>query len=248
MTGRRIAGAMLAVMAIVAGCGPPARESAAALPDEVVTTEAEPVRVRPTRRPRFHHPKPSSARADFDGDGDLDSVTLRATQCAGGEPGCTFRIRVAMTGVGVRLFPFQCRSSNCTIEAPSDFDGDGRSELVVSLGPGAAINYWGAYRVSAAGVESLGFADPAYRDLDPPYAIFGGSHDSGAESGFVCRTRGSGARAVLSWEARRLRDDRWREEMTAFRLVGDVFVTVGSRVRWFRSEYPLTRWTLRFCT
>lgn len=168
MTGRRIAGAMLAVTAIVAGCGPPARESAPALPDEVVTTEAEPARVRPTRRPRFHHPRPSSARADFDGDGLGDAVRLRADRCGTRRPLCTFVMRVAIEGSGLQEFPFRCRSLACAIEGPSDFDDDGRSELVVELGPGAVVDYWGAYRVGVFGVEPLGFADPAYGSLDPP--------------------------------------------------------------------------------
>jgi hypothetical protein len=150
----------------------------------------------------------------------------------------------------MRFIPFtHCRAeSPCAIEGSSDFDGDGRSELVVSLGPGAAINYWGAYRVAADGVRPLGFADPVYGDLDPPYAIFGGSHDSGAESGLACRTRRSGARVVLSWVATSPRGNgRWREETTAYRLRGDVFEAVGGRVRWFRSGYPQIRRTLRLC-
>lgn len=198
-------------------------------------------RARGEDAPQIRHPKPSGVGADFDGDGRRDAVRLFA-RCDGAQRPCSSHVRVRMRGEGVHRFPFEDCSGQCAVEGASDFDGDGRRELVVNVGPGAAITLWRAYRVDTTGLVPLVFNDPAYGSLDPPYAVFGGSHDAIAESGFACRTRRAGQRVVVAWQASRngaAANDPWRAEITVFRLDGEVFQAIGSRVRRLPGEYPL---------
>lgn len=124
-------------------------------------------------------------------------------------------------------FPFRdCVSVACRIAGAADFDDDGRSELVVRTGRDAGSTYWRAYRLGPLGIVPLGFSDlPRFPELDPPFAVFGGAR----ESGFACKARRDGSRAVLAWHP--ARGGGRRVTMSVFRLDGDVLELVGERKR-----------------
>jgi len=114
---------------------------------------------------------------------------------------------------------------------PTDLDGDGRDELAIDVGPGAATDYVGFYRVDPHGIHPLVVADPA----DPPYvkpgpAILGGGFDSGLLSPIECRVDADGTRALVSVHAENMTGPitgPWKVHSTTMFLRGDDLVVVA---------------------
>lgn len=183
----------------------------------------------------------SEATGDLDGDGLADLATLLVpapvgANCSAVGTAPSFELDVSF-GSGTYIsqpFP-DCESAACHLVGASDLDGDGISELVVNVGPGAAVSYDQIYRVSGAGVRPIGLAapgDPAGR-LEPGSAIrLGGDHSAVFESGFECEIQEDGSRTLIAWQAER--DDAvspWRVHFTTLELQGDVFVVVDTHDR-----------------
>jgi hypothetical protein len=121
-----------------------------------------------------------------------------------------------------------------------DVDGDGRSELVVVVGPGASVSYVEIFHindhVSPVRLEPPG--DPAGL-LSPGTLLLGGSHDAVSESGFLCRIDPDGSRALVAWQAQR--DDGtspWSVHLTTLDVRNGRAVVVATEDRDEVAELP----------
>jgi TolB protein len=182
----------------------------------------------------------SRSSGDFDGDGQIDTVKLRALvplpRCGPEAVQTEWRIELTVDlASGTISVPFEdCGEPfDCMVLEGSDVDGDGRAELPIVLGPGAAISVAGMYRVTETSIRALDLAapgDPGY--LEPGPIRLGGPSDAISQTGFECRTLDTGSRIVVAWSAHR--DDGvspWRVHFTTLELREDVFVVVGTEDR-----------------
>lgn len=114
----------------------------------------------------------------------------------------------------------------------TDLDGDGREELALDVGPGAAIDYVEFYRVDPGEVSPLVVSEPG----DPPYvepgpAILGGGFDSGLWSPIQCRVAVDGSNELVSVHAENLTGPitgPWRVHTTTMVLEGDRLVVTST--------------------
>jgi hypothetical protein len=114
----------------------------------------------------------------------------------------------------------------------TDLDGDGRDELALDVGPGAAIDYVEFYRVDPGEVSPLVVSEPG----DPPYvepgpAILGGGFDSGLWSPIQCRAAVDGSHELVSVHAENLTGPitgPWRVHTTTMVLEGDRLVVTST--------------------
>jgi hypothetical protein len=180
----------------------------------------------------------SQTEGDFDGDGAADTAILHAlvtgtAECSS-RAGLPWRFElVFQSGSGLESFQSfdDCQSMDCHLQDSSDFDGDGVSELVVTVGPGASVSYSQIYRVEADRLTPIQLdppGDPA-GSLTPGPIVLGGSHDAVWQSGFECQLRPHGSRVLVAWQA--MRDDGispWSIHSTTLELVGDTFTVVRS--------------------
>jgi hypothetical protein len=147
---------------------------------------------------------------DFDGDGARDVATLVAPVAAG--QGCAhvlarpFRLRVGF-GSGRKLDQvLPCGQRPCaggSVGEPftaTDLDGDGRSELAVGVGPGAAIDFVGFFRVTNRAIRALRIAreGTTKAGLSAGRAVLGGGFDSSGVSPVACLVRPDGTRVLVS--------------------------------------------------
>lgn len=178
----------------------------------------------------------SRTEGDFDGDGATDTAILHAL--VAGTLECIWDAElpwrfelVVQRGSGIESIQSfdDCQSPDCHLQDSSDFEGDGVSELVVTVGPGASVSYAQIYRVGADRLTALQLdppGDPA-GSLTPGPILLGGSHDAVWQSGFHCQVRPDGSRVLVAWQAKR--DDGispWSIHSTTLELVGDTFTVV----------------------
>jgi hypothetical protein len=178
----------------------------------------------------------AKATGDFDGDGTVDTAGFVEVVPAGvaceQEGGVVAHLMsqeiVIRFGSGPTLVqPFSdCEGGACaSVFTATDLDGDGRDELAIDVGPGAAVAFVEFYRVDREEIRPLVITAPA----DPPYvkpgpAILGGGFDSGLQSPVVCKVHADGSREIVSVHAENTSDrvtGRWRVHTTNMLLTGD---------------------------
>jgi hypothetical protein len=190
----------------------------------------------------------ADASGDFDGDGTTDTATF--VEDASGNVSCDRRADVienlSSQEVVVRFGSGEALEEPFTDCAPcltggevfaaTDLDGDGRDELAIDVGPGAAIDSVGFYRIDPSAIDPLTVADPG----DPPYldpgpAVLGGGFDSALQSPIRCRTNADGTRELVSIHAENLTGPitgPWHVHRTVMVLEGDrLFVTSATDSR-----------------
>jgi Tol biopolymer transport system component len=178
----------------------------------------------------------AKATGDFDGDGRVDTAGFVEVVPAGvaceQEGGVVAHLTsqeiVIRFGSGPTLVqPFSdCEGGACAnVFTATDLDGDGRDELAIDVGPGAAVAFVEFYRVDREGIRPLVIAAPG----DPPYvkpgpAILGGGFDSGLQSPILCEVNADGSREIVSVHAENTSDrvtGQWRVHTTNMLLNGD---------------------------
>jgi Tol biopolymer transport system component len=206
----------------------------------------EPVPAGPTTSPTAAMTRCIVARTsgDFDGDGTTDVAEF--IEIVSGQVSCERGGEVVshllsqqidiQFGSGQTL---QQQFSECQpcltgglVFTATDLDGDGRDELAIDVGPGAAVDYVGFYRVDPDGLRPLVVADRG----DPPYvkagpAIIGGGFDSGFQSPIVCRVNADGSRELVSVHAENVGDSidgLWHVHTTTMVLRGDRLVVTST--------------------
>jgi hypothetical protein len=178
---------------------------------------------------------------DFDGDGAPDVARLIAS--AGPGQSCThflaprrFRLRVSF-GSGRNLDQvLRCGQRPCaggSVGEPftaTDLDGDGRSELAVGVGPGAAIDFVQFLRITNRAIRPLRISPEgtARARLRPGPAVLGGSFDSSGTSPVACLVRPDGTRVLVSIHATPLGrfNGPWRVHRAELALRDDVLHVV----------------------
>ena len=178
------------------------------------------------------------ATGDFDGDGLSDRAVLYDEV----PPGETchqdvspyLRIEVRFeSGAGFdRAFRY-CGGGTCDgVFTSTDLDGDGRHELAIDVGPGAAAAFVEFFRVDPGGIHPLIIPGPDDRPfVKPGPAILGGGFDSASQSPVECRIRSDGARELVSIHAEATGNpstDPWLVHRTTMVLGGDQLVVTST--------------------
>jgi len=178
------------------------------------------------------------ATGDFDGDGLSDRAVLYDDV----PPGETchqdvspyLRIEVRFeSGAGFdRAFRY-CGGGTCDgVFTSTDLDGDGRHELAIDVGPGAAAAFVEFFRVDPGGIHPLIIPGPDDRPfVKPGPAILGGGFDSASQSPVECRIRSDGARELVSIHAEATGNpstDPWLVHRTTMVLRGDQLVVTST--------------------
>ena len=181
------------------------------------------------------------ATGDFDGDGLSDRAVLYDDV----PPGETchqdvspyLRIEVRFeSGAGFdRAFRY-CGGGTCDgVFTSTDLDGDGRHELAIDVGPGAAAAFVEFFRVDPGGIHPLIIPGPDDRPfVKPGPAILGGGFDSASQSPVECRIRSDGARELVSIHAEATGNpstDPWLVHRTTMVLQGDQLVVTSTSER-----------------
>lgn len=181
---------------------------------------------------------------DFDGDGTLDEAKLIVVVPAdlscdrNGDVYAQMESQQIEVGFGSgqtldqTLADCQPCLTGSLAFAATDLDGDGRDELAIDVGPGAAIDYVEFYRVDPSGISALVVSEPG----DPPYvepgpAILGGGFDSGLWSPIECRVTVDGTHELVSVHAENLTGPitgPWRVHTTTMVLEGDRLVVTST--------------------
>lgn len=182
------------------------------------------------------------ASGDFDGDGSKDVALLETSARTCNDKLVkrpTIRIEFG-DGTGWQRKFKECQGGSCSaVFAATDLDGDGRSELVAEVGPGAALDFVEFFHVTRRNLQPLTIAPPGRPQLgiSPGPAILGGGFDSGAQNPTRCLVTPSGMRWLIAIGAE-LRGGGWRVHRTQLRLIGDAFHVVGSTSRTERN-FPI---------
>lgn len=174
----------------------------------------------------------SMAVGDLDRDGRIDHARMFAqpsfvTSCEIG----TSRLEVAFgSGASISELLPACRTFLCSILGTADLDHDRRDELVVVVGPGAAVAFASVFLIDPSGAIQLTVAAPGDQIwVEPGPAMFGGPHDSGAQSGFSCSSTGpERSRAVEVRFAVHLGEGRMRIHRTTLVLLETEFEVVDA--------------------
>ena len=178
---------------------------------------------------------------DFDGDGAPDVATLVAPlppgqSCAHLPAPRRVHLRVSF-GSG-RNFDqvLRCGHRPCSggsVGEPftaTDLDGDGRSELAVGVGPGAAIDFVEFFRVTNRAIRPLRIASEATAkaEVRPGRAVLGGGFDSSGVSPVACLVRPDGTGVLVSVHATPVGkfNGPWRVQRAELALRGDVLHVV----------------------
>jgi hypothetical protein len=179
----------------------------------------------------------ANTAGDFDGDGTRDVASLVAVA-----PTCqrppgpmqAHRLRVTF-GSGAQLDqPFKrcsCIPYPGFVFTATDLDGDGRSELAVEMGPGAAIDNVEFFRVTRQAIRPLRIAPTrgAGFHLRNGPAVLGGGFDSGGVSPVSCRVRPNGSRALIATQASPIKGNLngpWRVKRAQLVLRGNTLHVV----------------------
>jgi Tol biopolymer transport system component len=190
----------------------------------------------------------ATTTSDFDGDGTPDVATLvdvlPAGQTCHQDLSSHLRIRVVFGSGGGFDRPFTyCAGGACdSVFTATDLGGDGRSELAVEVGPGAAVDFLEFFHIGRHGLRPLRIASAgtAAAGLKPGPAVLGGGFDSGVQSPVACKIRPDGSRVLISIHAESFGSritGPWRVQRTALRLRGGSLHVAGvstSTVRGFR--------------
>jgi TolB protein len=168
---------------------------------------------------------------DFDGDGSPDRATLFDAIPAGEtcrqDISSLLRIRVDFaTGRSFEASFSECQGGSCSgVFEATDLDGDGRSELAIEVGPGAAVDFVEFFRVNLERIVPLSISAPGAPEagVRPGSAILGGGFDSGAQSPVACELRSDGSRVLVSIHASPTGNltDPWRVVQVELELRGD---------------------------
>jgi hypothetical protein len=195
----------------------------------------------------LHRCQLATTSGDFDGDGSPDTATLVVLARVG--QSChqaqypsgahlahvKFRLRLRFGSGGGWEHRFtSCAAGPCGQSAftATDLDGDGRAELGVDVGPGAAIDKIELFRVEAAGYHPLRIAASAALrrgHLTPGPAILGGGFDSAEQSPVNCQQRRDGTRVLVATRAELGGANihgPWQLTRVQFRLRGDTLHAV----------------------
>jgi Tol biopolymer transport system component len=182
---------------------------------------------------------------DFDGDGTVDEAEF--VDIAAGEVSCDRRRDVfsnlVRQEVDVRFQSGQTLDQPLTDCEPcltgglvftaADLDGDGRDELAIDVGPGAATDYVEFYRVDPSGIRPLTVAEPGDPpQVEPGPAVLGGGFDSGQWSPTECRAAPDGTRQLISVHAENLTGPitgPWKVHTTTMALEGDRLVVTSTK-------------------
>ncbi len=116
----------------------------------------------------------------------------------------------------------------------TDLDGDGRSELAVDVGPGAAIDSFEFFRVDRRGFRPLRVAPDrtGKAHLSPGPAVLGGGFDSGSQNPVSCEVRPDGTRVLVITSADQPSfPGPWHVERMDLELRGDTLYAVAY-LRW----------------
>ncbi len=190
----------------------------------------------------------SESSGDFDGDGSADraklyaAVPLPESDCGPEslEAGWRFELAVEL-GSTTFTAPFgDCiNPPDCKLLPGSDFDGDGRDELAMTLSA-TSSSVSAIYRITETGMHPLVLeapGDPGF--LEPGPIRLGGHQTSVMRSGFECRVEDDGSRVLVAWSAER--DDGvspYRMHLTTLELHGDTFTVVGTEDQQDVTELP----------
>ncbi len=176
---------------------------------------------------------------DFDGDGLTDQAefvdVLRGDVSCDRGSNVVSRVVVVRFGSGEMLDqPFTDCQSSCAESAFEATDlGDGRDELAIDVGPGAAIDFVEFFRVDSTGISPLVVAEPG----DPPNAklgpaLFGGGFDSGVQSPVTCRVNPDGTHELVAVAAELVNETNvtapWHVHTTTMVLEGEQLVVTSS--------------------
>ena len=126
-----------------------------------------------------------------------------------------------------------CGGGTCDgVFTSTDLDGDGRHELAIDVGPGAAAAFVEFFRVDPGGIHPLIIPGPDDRPfVKPGPAILGGGFDSASQSPVECRIRSDGARELVSIHAEATGNpstDPWLVHRTTMVLQGDQLVVTST--------------------
>jgi hypothetical protein len=186
----------------------------------------------------------ATTSGDFDGDGTVDEAKIVAVVSAdvscerNGDVYTQMESQQVEVGFGSgqtldqTLTDCQPCLTGSLVFAATDLDGDGRDELAIDVGPGAATDYVEFYRVDPIGISPLVVSEPG----DPPYvepgpAILGGGFDSGLWSPIECRATPAGTRELVSVHAENLTGPitgPWTVHTTSMVLEGDRLVVTST--------------------
>jgi hypothetical protein len=200
----------------------------------------------------------ATTRGDFDGNGTPDVATLSVLASAGqtchqaqyspATHHARFQLQVHFGSGGSwqRRFGF-CTTGPCgtTTFTAADLAGDGRAELAVDLGPGAAVDFVEFFRLNLDGFQPLQIAPAsALRDahLKAGPAILGGGFDSGLQSPVSCQQRPNGTRLLVATRAEFVGANThrpWQITRVQFRLHGDTLHPVHATTTTMR-RFPIT--------
>ncbi len=177
---------------------------------------------------------------DFDDDGAPDQAEFVVIDW--GHVSCADRVAVAAHfqsqelvvrfGSGQTLeqrFPTtECSGGSCAyVFEATDLDGDGRDELAIDVGPGAAVAFMEFFRVEPGGFHPLVIAEPGDPlGVPPGPAMIGGGFDSGGQSPVECRVNADGTRELVSIHAESIGriTEPWQVHTTVLTLHGDQLV------------------------
>ncbi len=180
---------------------------------------------------------------DFDGDGTPDSaefveVVWGTVSCDDGgsvvenlkSQELVLRFR---SGETVDQHFTDCGGGLCgNVFASTDLDGDGRDELAIDVGPGAAVDFVRFFRVDPDGIHPLVIPGPDDRPfVKPGPAVLGGGFDSGSQSPVECRVGSDGDRELVSIHAEATGSpstDLWLVYRTTMVLQGDRLVVTST--------------------
>jgi hypothetical protein len=185
----------------------------------------------------------ATTSGDFDGEGTVDAARLVAlvpadVSCSRNHDVWTQmrsqQVEIAFESgqtLDQSLTDCQPCLTGSLVFAATDLDGDGRDELAIDVGPGAATDYVEFYRVDPNGISPLVVSAPG----DPPYvepgpAILGGGFDSGQWSPIQCTVAADGTDELVSVHAENLTGPitgPWKVHTTTMVLEGDRLVVVS---------------------
>lgn len=180
----------------------------------------------------------AEAFGDFDGDGLPDRAVLFDDTPAGEtchrdiSPYLRIDVRFE-SGEGFDV-PFRyCGGGTCDgVFTSTDLDADGRDELAIDVGPGAAVDFVEFFRVGVDGIHPLVIQGPADRPfVKPGPAVLGGGFDSGSQSPVECRVGSDGGRELVSIHAEPTGSpstDPWLVHRTTMVLQGDRLVVTST--------------------
>ena len=226
---------LLAVIALVAACTPPSEPAPSARPSTATPTPFAVTSAAASQTPAASasaSTAPSAVptaiavedRADVDGDGKPDKVTLLTAWSESTPRATDSTVRVDLA-TGKTLSIVLHNTFDPAIALIADADGDKRDEIFVRVALGASTEFW---VIVAFAVDRLVTVRTNLSAEDLMLAV-GGSVTHG--DGFECRVSASGDHELMvrSFEQSNLTD-------TVYRWQGKTLIRTGSTVTQFRED------------